>query len=177
MAQKEVGKSWFKQTFTDSSGNSYNAVTMVRDVVDTDFQKVFAVEFLQQLMESDGKDLPVKNLKKIMFIVMTILSMANRENKITATVNEFAEALGMTPRSVKRYLSSFKKLDLIQNAGHGRWLLNNDVFTQLPAGERKSLVIEYRSVKSQNETRETQRKLFTKAEADQEPATAAAVNA
>lgn len=96
--------------------------------------------------------------------------MANRENKIVATQNEFAEALGMTSRSVRRYLNSFKKLDLIQNVGPGRWTLNNEIFSQVTAGERKELVIQYRAVKSRKKADKNQRRIFNEENADQEMA-------
>lgn len=160
VAQKQVAKAWFSETVTDSKGNKHKAVTVIRDIADCDFQKVFASELLQQIITSENDDFPVKNLRKVLFIITTILSMANRENKIVATQNEFAEALGMTARSVRRYLNSFKKLDLIQNVGPGRWILNNDIFSQVPAGERKELVIQYRSVKAKKEADKNQRTLF-----------------
>lgn len=160
MAQKQVAKAWFSQTMTDKNGNRHKAVTVIRDVADCDFQKVFASELLQQIIASDSDDFPVKNLRKVLFIITTILSMANRENMIYATKTEIAEALGMSLSTVKRYLNSFGKLDLIQNVGAGRWALNNEIFSQVPAGERKELVIQYRSVKAKKEADKNQRRLF-----------------
>lgn len=160
MTQKQIAKAWFSQTMTDNRGNKYKAVTVIRDIADCDFQKVFASELLQQIIASDSEDFPVKNLRKILFILTTILSMVTRENMISATVDEFGEALGMSKSSAMRYLNSFKKLDLIQNVGHGRWMLNSDIFAQVPAGERKELVIQYRSVKAKKEADKNQRRLF-----------------
>jgi len=164
VAQKQSTKAWFSQIMTDNNGNKHKAVTVIRDISDCDFQKVFASELLQQIIASENDDLPVKNIRKVLFIISTILSMANRENAVFATLNEFAEALGMSKSSVMRYLNSFKKLDLIQNIGHGRWILNNEIFSQVPAGERKDLVIQYRSVKAKKEADKNQRKLFDEQE-------------
>lgn len=161
MAQKQTTKAWYSEVITDSRGNKRKAVTLIRDVADCEFQKVFASELLQQIITSDNDNFPVKNLRKMLFIVTTILSMTNKENIIYATVNEFAQTLGMSPRTTIRYLNSFKELDMIQNIGPGRWMLNNDIFTQLTAGERKDLVIQYRVVKAKKEADKNQKRLFT----------------
>lgn len=168
MAQKQVTKAWYSEVITDSKGNKRKAVTVIRDVADCEFKKVFASELLQQIIASDNDDLPVKNLRKILFIITNILSMANKENMILATQNEFSETLGMTPRSVRRYLNSFKKLDLIQNVGHGRWVLNSEVFAEVEAGDRRELVIQYRAVKSKKEADKNQRRLFADEDANRE---------
>lgn len=160
MGQKKITKAWSSQIITDEHGEKIPVIKVYRDVVDSDFQKVFASELLQQIIASESDDLPVKNLRKILFIITSILSMANRENMIYATVNEFGEALGMSKASAMRYLNSFKKLDLIQNIGSGRWALNSAIFSQVPAGERKELVIQYRAVKSKKEADKNQRRLF-----------------
>lgn len=182
MGVKNVAKAWRSSIYTDEKGQRYTAVTVIKDVADCDFQKFFAGELLQHIAETDDNLLPMKNFKKVLHLITRLLSLASKENCIYKTSTELADMFGVSVPTMKRYLKSFQALDLIQNIGAGRWLLNNDIFSQVPAGERKDLVIQYHSVKSKKEINEEiskkQRRLFIEEEADQELAAAArAVNA
>lgn len=157
---KTTAKAWRSETFTDVDGKKYKAVTVIKDVVDCDFQKFFAGELLRQIAETDDGLLPMKNFKKVLHIITTLLSLSNRENYIYKTVAEMADLFGVSTPTMKRYLKSFQIMGLIENSGARQWILNSDVFSQVPAGERKDLIIRYRAVKSKKEADKNQRRLF-----------------
>lgn len=160
MGVKNVAKAWRSEVYTDSNGKQYKAVTVIKDVADCEFQKFFAGELLRHIAETDDDLLPMKNFKKVMHIITTLLSLATKENYIYKTSVELSDMFGVSLPTMKRYLKSFQALELIQNVSPGRWMLNNDIFSQVSAGERKDLVIQYRAVKAKKEEHKNQRSLF-----------------
>lgn len=160
MGVKSVAKAWRSEIFTDGEGKQYKAVTVIKDIADCEFQKFFAGELLRHIAETDDDLLPMKNFKKVMHIITTLLSLATKENYIYKTATELSDMFGVSLPTMKRYLKSFQALDLIQNLGSGRWMLNNDIFSQVQAGERKDLVIRYRAVKAKKEADKNQSRLF-----------------
>lgn len=138
---------WYTQVLTDERGEKHSAVTVVREVTDSNFEKVFVTELLQQISEADQSSLPVKSLRRVLHVLGTLVNMALADNRIYATTSELAEKLALSNTSVKRYMTSFEALNLITRKAHGVWLLNGDIFARCKAGDRKNLVIQYRAVK------------------------------
>jgi hypothetical protein len=126
-----------QKLFTES-GDVIRAQVVTKTIGDAGFHKIWLHEILDLVDE-------VGNAK--MSVLMWLLSKADGQNQVLATLGEIAQATGTSRATVQRLLSSLKKANVITETRRSLWRLNPSVIFKGDYDRRMAVLVKYHDEK------------------------------
>lgn len=122
-----------QKLFTES-GDVIRAHIVSKTVGDAGFHKIWLHEILELVDE-------VGNAK--MRVLTWLLSKADAQNQVLATLDEIAKATGTSRATVQRLLSTLKKANVITETRRSLWRLNPKVIFKGDHDKRMAVLVKY----------------------------------
>lgn len=126
-----------------STGEEFEAQTIVKSVGDQDFKKVFISEILDRLEEFSSSK---------MKFVFWLLNNVDKQNRIIGTYAQLAEKAGISVSTIKRVIPALKKSDVIREITPSVLMLNPDIVAAVTSKRRGNLLVQYKALDSNSET-------------------------
>lgn len=126
-----------------ATGKTIPVLVHEKRIKDKDFSKIFLNDLIFTITNAEDKLLPNKQIKKILLILSRLLNIADYNNLICKTRLEISRALELSPRTADRYISSFIRLGILRQAGHGKYMLNPMCVAKTGKEYRQGLLLIY----------------------------------
>ena len=126
-----------------STGEEFEAQTIVKSVGDQDFKKIFLTEVLERIEAFSSAK---------MKFVFWLLDNADRQNRIIGSVAQLAEKSGISFATVGRLLPVLKKADVIRLISPSVYMLNPDIVAAVTSNRRGNLLVQYKALDTNSET-------------------------
>lgn len=139
-----VGK---KRLVDLSTGEEFEAQTIVKSVGDQDFKKIFLTEVLERIEAFSSA--------KMKFIFW-FLENADKQNRVIGSVAQLAERSGISFATVARLLPVLKKTDVIRLISPSVYMLNPEILAAVTSNKRGNLLIQYKSLDKKSEVKSEQ---------------------
>lgn len=135
-----VGK---KRLVDLSTGEEFEAQTIVKSVGDQDFKKIFLAEILERLDAFSSA--------KIQFIFW-LLDNADRQNRIIGSLDQLSERSGISRPTVARTIPTLLKMDVMRRISPSVYMLNPDIVAAVTSNRRGNLLVQYKSLDNNSES-------------------------
>ncbi|OOF39381.1 hypothetical protein BKK50_10715 [Rodentibacter rarus] len=129
-----VGK---KKLVDLSTGEEFEAQTIVKAVGDQDFKKVFLSEVLDRLEEFSSAK---------MKFVFWLMANIDKQNRMIGTYTQLAEKSGISVSTIKRVIPTLKKADVIREITPSVIMLNPDIVAAVTSSRRGNLLVQYKTL-------------------------------
>lgn len=137
-----------------ASGQEFDAQTVVKEVGDVGFHKVWLTEILDIVNEVGNKKMKV---------LMWLLANADAQNRIHATWEMISEGTGVGRSTVASLMATLRAVNVLSEVRRSVWRLNPDVIFKGEYGKRMSVLHIYQHEKV------TQGELFEKVTPEDRP--------
>ena len=127
--------SWINQR----TGEIIETQTLTRDVkeVDIGFHKLWIGHILETIEEVGTAKVRV---------LFWLMKSADQNNMVRGTVNQIAQATGVSRATVGSLMAALRKADVVRLEYGGRWLLNPAVVFKGGHNRRMNVLIRYKSM-------------------------------
>lgn len=126
-----------------STGEEFEAQTIVRSIGDQDFKKVFISEILDRLEEFSSSK---------MKFVFWLLNNVDKQNRIIGTYAQLAEKAQISVSTIKRVIPALKRADVIREITPSVLMLNPDIVAAVTSNRRGNLLVQYKALESDLES-------------------------
>lgn len=126
-----------------STGEEFEAQTIVKSVGDQDFKKVFISEILDRLEEFSSSK---------MKFVFWLLNNVDKQNRIIGTYAQLAEKAQISVSTIKRVIPALKRADVVREITPSVLMLNPDIVAAVTSNRRGNLLVQYKSLDNNSES-------------------------
>lgn len=126
-----------------STGEEFEAQTIVKSVGDSDFKKVFISEILDRLEEFSSSK---------MKFVFWLLNNVDKQNRIIGTYAQLAEKAQISVSTIKRVIPALKRADVIREITPSVLMLNPDIVAAVTSNRRGNLLVQYKALDSESQS-------------------------
>lgn len=126
-----------------STGEEFEAQTIVKSVGDSDFKKVFISEILDRLEEFSSSK---------MKFVFWLLNNVDKQNRIIGTYAQLAEKAQISVSTIKRVIPALKRADVVREITPSVLMLNPDIVAAVTSNRRGNLLVQYKALDSESQS-------------------------
>mgnify|MGYP004599631697 CR=1 FL=1 len=126
-----------------STGEEFEAQTIVKSVGDQDFKKIFLAEILERLEAFSSA--------KIQFIFW-MLDNCDKQNRVIGSLDQLSERSGISRPTVARTIPVLLKTDVIRRISPSVYMLNPDIVAAVTSNRRGNLLVQYKALDTNSET-------------------------
>lgn len=119
------------------TGEQFDAQTIIKEVGDQDFKKMFLGAILEKI---DGF-----SSAKMKFILW-ILENADRQNRIIGTYEQLSEQAGISIPTIKRLMPILKNSDILRMQTPTVYMINPDLMVSVTTNGRANLLVKYKKL-------------------------------
>jgi hypothetical protein len=125
-----------------STGEHFEAQTIVKTIGDRDFKKLFLGAVLDKL---DG----FSNAK--MKFLVWVLENADRQNRVIGTFKQFSDESGVSLATVARLMPMLKDSDILRLQSPSVYMINPDLMASVTSTKRGALLVKYKDLDDQSD--------------------------
>lgn len=137
-ATQYVGK---KRLVDVETGEQFDAQTIIKEVGDHDFKKMFLGAILEKI---DGL-----SSAKMKFILW-LLENADKQNRIIGTYEQLSKQSGISFPTIARLVPILKQADILRMLTPTVYMINPDLMVSVTSNGRANLLVKYRSLGDKN---------------------------
>lgn len=126
-----------------STGEEFEAQTIVKSVGDQDFKKIFVSEILDRIDE-------FSNAK--MKFLFWLLNNADKQNRVIGTYAQLSEKSEISVSTIKRVIPALKRADVVREITPSVYMLNPDIVAAVTSNRRGNLLVQYKTLDNDSET-------------------------
>ena len=126
-----------------STGEEFEAQTIVKSVGDQDFKKIFVSEILDRIDE-------FSNAK--MKFLFWLLNNADKQNRVIGTYAQLSEKSEISVSTIKRVIPALKRADVVREITPSVYMLNPDIVAAVTSNRRGNLLVQYKALDTNSET-------------------------
>lgn len=134
-----VGK---KRLVDLSTGEEFEAQTIVKSVGDQDFKKIFLAEVLERLEAFSSA--------KIQFIFW-MLDNCDKQNRVIGSLDQLSERSRISRPTVARTIPVLLKTDVIRKISPSVYMMNPDIVAAVTSNRRGNLLVQYKALDNDSE--------------------------
>lgn len=128
-----------------STGEQFEAQTIVKSIGDMDFKKIFIAEVLERLEAFSSA--------KIQF-VFWLLENADRQNRIIGSLDQLSERSEISRPTIARTIPVLLKTDILRRIAPSVYMLNPDIIAAVTSNRRANLLVQYKALDTTAEVKE-----------------------